>query len=464
MRNCIRFGETLNGRPFERDRTQLDGTHGLLRGRTGSGKSLLMTQLEEQMTEDYERDSQRCRDPVFINDGSGDLFSYHTIRKAARRYGRQFMTLSLNPSVSDFFDPMQVCRYLGFHSLQMAAFLCAGLGLLHGMTYGKSYYGRLNQHDFVDALERLGAKGTKQPTIWDIGHEMRLMLKETRSRELSEAVLAVDSLLFYPQLLPSSDPDRNIDLARALDECWVIYAFLPTLREPQPARVMQALFSWASVFAALHRVESGLPFRWLRFFHDEFATTVGSKSLEDVLTLSRKAGVHWHGAFQDSQLLVTTEGDIGPTVRTNTAWKVYFDSSSADDDEELMHYSKTQIVEMTGRSTHGYSATYSTRQVVEPILQVNEIRDVSSTRFHAFFIDQLGNGHIEPEHIVCRPTTSQADYDRLKNLPLPIRPPSTTTTTTAGVNPAASAGQATRRAAIASVISAIRSKWIWRQP
>ncbi len=337
MNNMIRLGETLHGRPLERPRLELDGTHGLLRGRTGSGKSVYLTDLVVQMMGDYERDGTVYRDPVFVNDGSGDLFSYHTVRQAALRQGRRFMTLTLDSARSDHFDPMQVCAYLEHHPLQIAAFLCAALGLIHGMTYGKSYYGRMNQHDFVQALERLFSKGITTPTTWDIAQEMRLMLKENRrSKELSEAVLAMDSLLYYPQLLPSPDPDRNIDLAQALEENWVVYAFLPTLREPQPARVMQMLFSWAVVYAALSRFEAGLSFRWLRYFHDEFATTVGSKGLEDVLTLSRKAGLHWVGAFQDSQLLVTSEGDIGPTVRTNTAWKVYFDSTSAADSSSML--------------------------------------------------------------------------------------------------------------------------------
>jgi hypothetical protein len=325
----------------------------------------------------------------------------------------------------------------------------------------------LNEHDFVTNLERLAARRITNPTTWDFAQEMQRMFKENRrSKELSEAVLATNLLRFYPQLMPCADPERSIDLVRAIDEAHVVYAFLPTLREPQPARILQSLFFFAVVYAAIYRVDEGRPFRVIRLIHDEFTMAL-NQTLADALALARRGFVHWTGALQDSTQMITPDADLRSTIKTNTAWKVYFDSTSEDDDNELQHYSKTKITELDGRSTKNYSATYSTRQVVEPVLQINEIRDVSSTKFHAFFIDELGNGHQEPQHIVCKPTGSKADYERLRNLPLPKKSPAGSMGFTPAHAPQTQAeanAQAKRRAAVAAVFASILAKQNWRTP
>lgn len=421
----IVYGYTQTSRPVTKSRSEHIGRHTLLQGMTGSGKGTLIASLSSQFVIPYRLEGLTVRDPIVVIDLGGDQFHYHFLRSQALRVGAVFKTFSLDPLHDTCsFEPLQSCRSLTQSPARMANFVAAGLNLIYSESYGQGFWGRLNLATIMEALETIILRGVTTPTLHHLATELRAMARSHRSsKEASEALFALDQLISYRQLSHSDDADKNLDIAQALEECHVIYFFLPTLFEPLAARAVATLAAWSVIVESVSRKQRGLTPRIIHLFEDEFAQIAAGRSFEDALVLSRKYGTRLILAYQSRQQLRLPQGDIGHVVRDNCPIKIYFtaDTSENGDYRDIQGYSKDVPKTRGGQSFHGLSTSTNTHEIWEPKLERNDIVDVSSTFGEALFALNDGKGHHEPLRIMCRPPTDKTEYERLANTPLPAR-------------------------------------------
>jgi type IV secretory pathway VirB4 component len=197
MNNEIRFGKTLDGEDVTVPLEKLRGKHCLFRGKTGSGKSLLLANVLAQLT--TQRDAM-----VSVIDLGGDLFMFNYLKDTCEKNGKKFRFFSLDEAdATESFDPFQSCETLGGNPSRIANFIVGALSLCYPEGYGSSFYTRLNHSTIANAVQRILDAGLPL-TVETLKTELSLMSREPRrQKEASEALFALDQLANYPQLLPN---------------------------------------------------------------------------------------------------------------------------------------------------------------------------------------------------------------------------------------------------------------------
>lgn len=415
--------DVATGRRVSFPRSAHDGKMLQIRGITGGGKSMLMTQLHLQYLEPYTIGRQKSLSPLCIIDLGGDLFGFNMIKKRCEELGRTFKWLSLDPLDQSFtFDPLQGCQSLAGSASRKANFVTAGLNLAYAEGFGTGYFGRLNFSTIREAFVRLEKKGVASPSLHQLGEELSLMAKRQKgSKEAAEALYALDQLLDYDVLTPNPDPSQRIDIAEALEECHVLYFFLPTLQEPMAARAVGTLAAWSVIHAAAHRQKTGKAPRTIPLTIDEAAQIVHGQSFQDALVLSRKYGIRISVLYQSEAQLKSSRGtDMSQVVADNCSIKAFFSTDTKKNGEidSLLGHSKSEIVPRLGYSQSGLKTTTSQQEHEEPILKRNDVVDCSST-FGEYYLVFHEGGHREPIRVRSEFPTTKEVHAELSNRPIP---------------------------------------------
>jgi hypothetical protein len=166
-------------------------------------------------------------------------------------------------------------------------------------------------------------------------------------------------------------------------------------------------------------------------------------------------------AHQTSSQLVLRDADLRPVVRDN-ANKLYLTATTEDDVKELLGYSLDTAKLLRGVSIQRLQSATSTREVIEPILERNDVLTVSNTFLHGFLVLDDGQGHKEPIRLVVTPPCSKTEYERLKNTPLPRYPDGERTVFIGRRLGAPIPGADARRGAVQTLLDALKKEETWQ--
>lgn len=354
---------------------------------------------------------------LFIDLG-GDQFAFNALKQQAEAFFKEFRFLSLNPADDwDSLDPMEPIA--GLDDIPLAvSHISTFLGADYGEGWGRSFYLRMSLVMIADALQRLRAEGITAPTLQDFVRSSPKRGK--RSSDYSEAQLAAELLLTYPQLQPSAWDHKQIHCNLALERGQVVYGFLPVLMNPG-ARMIAAAMVSSMVLAAMHRAQLGLTPVHVYIVVEEFHSVAAAKLWNDLAVMARKFHVSLICISQSSAQLKTKDRDLFPIMFDNTALKVWL-TPLGEDIEALQSLSR-DVLKNRG-ATKGFrsgTSSLSLHEVYEPALEANEIRDAAFTGLEGFLMINDFQGFKEPVRFRFEPEFSVAEHARLSQLPLPKR-------------------------------------------
>jgi hypothetical protein len=393
--------------------------HMHVRGMTGSGKtSLTLISLIRQLMRPYQNEGRECRDPIIVFDLAGDTNLFWNLREFAdaQRPKRRFRFLALDPDLeSYFFPPFQAVPAGETNVIRISQMLISAFHLEYGLAYGGSYFSQQNLAALLQVARKLVTEGGS-PTLEDVARYLDDPANRREFKDAQQIRMSFDVLLEHMQLQSVGEPEREIDMARALEDSEVIYFFCPTLLEPMSARLVAGLGLYTAVNAAVQRFKPPKreP-RCVRIIVDEFQEIVG-RSLAALLAQSRKFGVSLILANQSSAQLESHDLSLADQVFEGTAIKQYF-TSLGDDVEVLQSLSRTKSQPLTARTMAGLAqSSVSQREQLVPTLERDTILDVTYTFGRSFVVVNDGRGHKEP--IVVDQTHDTPDHS---NRPMPVR-------------------------------------------
>lgn len=421
--------EVGNGkRAVQVDRTTLANGHMHIRGRTRSGKtSLAILPLIEQLIPDYTTaDNQRSRDPVFVFDLGGDQALFHQVKALAESQNppRKFRFLSLERNDDwDHFDPFQAVSHGEDRVIRIANMLIEAFNLDNGLIYGGSYFTQQNLAALLRVARQLFREEGRYPTLTEISDYLDKPANRRAIRDADQVRMTFHFLVEYDQLKPeeATDPNRKIDMLRALDDGEVIYFFTPTLNETTTARQIAGLGLYSLINAAIQRKRRGMASRRAWVFVDEFHELAG-RSFAALLAQSGKYGLSLVMANQTTSQLETRDTALANVVFDNTHVKQYFTVTSYLDRRSLEDLSQTEDRLLEGGYSHRIAngTTMNARVITEPTLKHNEILETSGTAGQSFLILDDGKGHKNPLRIFRDHKYDAKLAERLGNTPLPL--------------------------------------------
>lgn len=376
-------------------RSRLGHMH--VRGMTGSGKtSLTLISLVRQLMRRYEDDGQEWRDPILIFDLGGDANLFWNVMEEADEHDRKFRFLTLDPDLdSSFFPPFQAIPAGETNVIRISQLLISAFHLEYGLAYGGSYFSQQNLAALLQVARKLVREGGS-PTLDDVARYLDDPANRREFKDAQQVRMTFDFLLEYEQLQSVGDPEREIDIARALENSEVIYFFCPTLLEPMSARLIAGLGLFTAINAAVQRFKRGSSRRRVRVIVDEFQEIVG-RSLSAIMAQARKFGIDsLVCANQSSSQLESRDLSLVDQVFEGTSVKQYF-TSLGDDVEVLQSLSRTKSQLLTGRTSGILSPSSITqREQLVPELERDTILNVTHTFGRSFVIVNDGQGHKEP--------------------------------------------------------------------
>ena len=387
-RTEILIGETIDGEPVTIPRIAVDDKYFSVRGGVGAGKTLTLAYLSAQLIEPYLRDHQPCRDPVGIVDLGADAFYYHMFAKACADNGVRLWTICDDPRRSHHFDPAQTLAALGANPAELANFLSSALNLAFSEEYGKGYWSAVNVNDLIEGFTHLFDRGVTAPSLHDLAEELKAMNRRRRTSNLSQAVYACNLLLQYPQLKATGDPSKDCNIKSVLENCDAVFCSLDAIRQAPAARAIGSLVSRTFLVESDIRKQEGQSPRYPRLIQDEAAQLI-SKANADAYFLGRKH-ISLAMSYQSSHQWVSRDGDLRGALRDNCAYKLYFGATTEDDVKELQGYSRETTALLGGTSASGpLRTTTSSREYLTRTLTINEILDITWTRWMAFWVSKM---------------------------------------------------------------------------
>lgn len=404
---ATRKSRTL-GEPFDSQRPRYAPTgkrllvprslfgHMHVRGMTGSGKtSLTLIALIEQLLRPYVDSGGEARDPILVFDLAGDANLFWNIRELADKAERRFRFLTLDPDLEgDFFPPFQAVPVGESNIIRISQLLISALHLEFGLAYGGSYFSQQNLAALLQVARKL-VRGGGNPTLEDVARYLDDPANRREFKDAQQVRMTFDFLLEYPQLASAADPEREIDIARAIEHSEVVYFFCPTLTEPITARLVAGLGLYTTISAAVQRTKRAAKPRRVRIVVDEFQEIVG-RSLAALLAQSRKFQVSLVLANQSTSQLTSRDLSLADQVFEGTAVKQYF-TSLGDDVDVLQSLSKLKSQQLSGRTSGGLEHnSVSEREELVPALERDTILDVTYTFGRSIVTVNDGTGHVEP--------------------------------------------------------------------
>ena len=154
---------------------------------------------------------------------------------------------------------------------------------------------------------------------------------------------------------------------------------------------------------------------------DEFQNLAGPM-FETVLSQCGKHNISIVAGCQSTtQLRTADRGDaLANLIWENSATRIAFTCTVPEDYDAIQLQSMKVLRELGGRSSCGLESHRVTREVWEPRLHENTIREISARRGHFILMSDQGDQHREPMLGKVVYTLDQAEFNRLKTKPLPI--------------------------------------------
>jgi hypothetical protein len=326
--------------------------------------------------------------PIGIVDLKGDPVLFQTAREEAKRRDQVFRFFTLEPGKASYkFNPLRTFDPKKRGIPQFVQLVLDSLGLNHGVGYGRSYFSQRSRFMLSEVLKI----SPKIDTFDDLYKALTKLARERKAdfRDSFELVAIIESLTHYPQLITTADheskhADEVILVDRMLEDCEVVYFWLPTALESINVREAGKLFLFNLQTAALDRQRAGKPFRRVPLFIDEGQKLAG-ENFQGVLQQARSAGIAVTFANQSLSDLRTPDVDLRPTIRTNTRAKLFF---SVSEPEELRMLSA-----MSGEEVQ-YSDD-DDAETVKPRLMTNQILAVSDHPQRLFLHVNGGSGYTQ---------------------------------------------------------------------
>lgn len=392
---AIRRAFARTGKRFTVPRSLFGHMH--VRGMTGSGKtSLTLISLTGQLMRPYDDEGRSERDPIFVFDLAGDANLFWNVREQADAEQRRFRFLTLDPDLDSYsFPPFQAVPMGASNIIKISQLLISALHLEFGLAYGGSYFSQQNLAALLQVARKL-VRGGGNPSLEDVARYLDDPANRREFKDAQQVRMTFDFLLEYPQLQSVADPEREIDIARAIEESEVVYFFCPTLSEPITARLVAGLGLYTTIHAAIQRTKRGEERRRVRIVIDEFQEIVG-RSLAALLAQSRKFGLSsLILSNQSTSQLVSRDLSLADQVFEGTALKQYF-TCLGEDVEELQSLSKLKSQYLFGRTSGGMAqSSISQREELVPTLERDTILDVTNTFGRSIVVINDGSGHTEP--------------------------------------------------------------------
>jgi len=417
---------TAAPQPIYASREFLAEGHMHVRGRTRSGKtSRVLLPLAAQLMQPYVENGQTRRDPVFIFDLGGDLALFNFVKRCAEKQPeRKFRFLSLHPGDdSHFFDPFQSVPTGERDVMHITTLLIEAFNLDNGLLYGGQYFTAQNLAALLSVVRKLSKEEGKRLTLQDVALYLEREAREKRIRDADQIRMTFNFLLEYWQLLvdDKTDPDRCIDMSRALADGEVVYFFAPTLSEMTTARQIAGLGLYNLIAAAIKRNRNELPNVRAWTLIDEFHELTG-RAFEALLAQSAKFGISLILANQTTSQLESRDSSLHQIVFDNAHVKLYLTVTCKRDIEDLQGLSEDHLRFLPADSTKGFATSTSSHAVEVPRLDRNQILDISATTGHGILILDDGRGHQEPRRTEVRyHIQDKNEYLKARATPLPRR-------------------------------------------
>lgn len=404
-------------RPFTISRRLWGHMH--TRGETGSGKSsLCFTPLIDEFAKPYLENGRTSLDAIIVICFGGDQNMFWNAAESAARTNRKFRYLTLDPDLdSFFFPPFQALSRTERNVIRVAQMLIRAFHMEHGLVYGGNYFSQQNLAALLRVARRL-AKEKPDSTLEDVARYLDDPKNRKLFRDADQVRMTFGFLLEYPQLSAHPNPEKVIDLHRALDPnspAELIYFFCPTLEEPITAPLVGGLLLYSAIAVATYRKKHGLPLRRIRILIDEFQEIVG-RSLAALLAQSRKFNISLCLANQSTSQLKNRDLSLADAVFEGCAVRQYYTVSGEDDVRVLQSLSKDKIRSLGGGTTRGLQSTQSFRDVILPSIERDETLEVSSTFGRSYFVFSTGSGYQAP--IILEQKHLMPDYS---DKPMPLR-------------------------------------------
>ena len=390
-----------------------------MRGMSGSGKSSLgIIPLLDQFAVPYIDNGESLADALFVIDFGGDQNVFWNAYDIALRTNRRFRFLTLDDELQSYcFPPFQAVPRSGKNVIRVSQMLIRSFHMEHGLVYGGNYFSQQNLAALLRVAKKL-SKENKDATLEDIARYLEDPKNRREFKDADQVRMTFDFLLEYAQLKKDDDPEKNIDVNRALDPTEppeLIYFFCPTLEEPLTAPLVGGLALCTIIAVAIIRKKHGLPLRRTRLFVDEFQEIVG-RALAALLAQARKFDISLFLANQSTSQLKNRDLSLADAVFEGCPVRQYYTVCGEDDTRVLQSLSKDKIKTLGGGTARGLQSSQNFRETVVPSLERDQTLEVSSRFGHSYLVVNDGAGYRAP--IILEQTHRFPDHSKK---PMPLR-------------------------------------------
>jgi hypothetical protein len=345
---------------------------------------------------------------VVVVDLKGDRALLHEflITCAIMGIRAKWFTLETNHATYSF-NPFGQKHLKHLTIQQVCEIFCHALDLMHGLEYGRGFFGRFGRDALFQALNyrqnpRLAARLARElpsgiQSFADLDLVVRRLAKsEKEYREASELIFAIRSLSQVEQinLSPSRNPNESavkhaIQMADVIRLKQAVYFYLPSQASVMTTAETGKLVLDCLNSAAMQYVASTGEIPFIPCIIDEYHRIVGENT-QIFLEQARSNGIRLILAHQDRSQLRRPHLDLSPMMDANTAVKMHFavrDRRTAQDISEMSGetlyaaYEWKQSFRNTRRGRIGpqyaIEDTLHVREMLGPCLSFQDIEDYS---------------------------------------------------------------------------------------
>ena len=411
--------------------------HAYITGETGSGKTSLgiMPLLLHFLRKPLQTNDPDDAAPLIILDLKGDPALFNMVReeveKRDKAFGNSkssFRFFTPEPKRdSHIFNPFASMNSENRSLTQLCELLMDSLNLNHGEGYGRSYFSRRSRSLLLQALQQ-----DPKPNNFDELFETVTKHAKKDTEDAFELLSVIHSLSQYKQLSTDDvkvSPEHKIHMPTVLEERQVVYFWLPSATESISVREIAKLGLYSILTAAIDRQASGQPKRQAYLFIDEFQRIAG-ENFKVILEQARSFGLSAILANQTPQDLKTNNGDLRPTIQTNTRFKQYFSITGTDDMADTIQTSGEEIslIQSWGEtiSENNSSSSFNTSEKIKPRITCNDLLQITDHPQDSLIKISRGSGYTQfaghPVHVRSLWPMHLSDYKRLMDCPWPEIP------------------------------------------
>lgn len=409
--------------------------HVYIAGRTGGGKtSIGLMQIMLQAIRGFGPPSEETKSPVIILDFKGDDVLFQAAKREAEKRGQKFRFFTLEPGLAThYFNPFRAFQSKTRSLPQLVQLVLDSLDLNYGQGYGRGYFSARSRLFLSEILQE-----KNQPKTFKELYSRLNAKRQTDPKGYAEAfelVAVIESLTHYLQLLTTPEqevrePENIIQIERVLDECEVVYFWLPSALESVSVREVGKLVLFNLTSAVNDRKRAGQPSRQVYLLIDECQKVVG-ENFHSILQQARSARIATILANQSLEDLRTASFDLRSTIRTNTAVKMFF---SVADMEEIRN-----LTAVAGDEMHSFES--DGKELLSPRLTSSDLAAIGDHPKRFLLHVAAGEGYTQfgglPVTVESDWPISVAEKKALEREPWPSHPLLPATVSSASITPVA---------------------------